>query len=842
VSEGSAVGALDGLRILETGEGMAAAYCGFLLAGLGAEVLLVEPPGGHPLRAAGPFPGDVPHAETSALFLHLARGKRSIVVDTGTPAGQARLRDLALSADAVIDDQPAPRRQAAGIDFDALAAARPELVLTSVTWFGDTGPYAAWQGTELIAQAASGLMACTGEPDREPLMVGGAVAQYAAGQTAAAATLAALSGVAASGRGCRLDVSIQEAAADLLEMWSHGAYRDRAMPRLGTRHNSNYPFEVYPCADGYAGVHASPGPWEAMAELVDRRLADPRFVDRAGREGYRDEIDPIIGAWLADKTKLQAYHAGQARRFAFGYVATAADLLASEQLCARRYFVELDHPDAGRLPYPGAPFRLHRTPWRDARAPLLGEHDLGDGETGSHPLKSARSPLAPAGRGRHARGPHGGPPPNPRPLTPALPLAGVRVVDLTQIWAGPRCTKVLSDLGAEVIKVEALRRTDSTRAYDRFLAGPGPHDAAAERAYNRRLSYEQLHRGQRSVTVDLAQPAGRDRLRELVRVSDVLIANFSYGVLERLGIAYPDLAAVRPDIIAVSMTGFGDSGPERDYVAFGVTQEELCGIYALTGYPGERPLKSGSNVGDPMNGMHAACAVLAALLHRRQTGKGQYIELSQLESSVPLIGDALLDYAMNGRTAGPRGNRHPSWAPHGVYPCKAGTPSDRHHGGQSLPPGSPPMVGEGWLAIACRDNAEWSALCEVIGRTDLVRDLRFAEAMVRRGNHDVLDEVIAGWTAYQTAADAAAALQAAGVPAAPVQTSLDLPVDPHLRARGFLPALRHPGGVLHTYYGPLWLIDGARPALRGPAPLLGEHNDSVLAGLLGHGEEAKRDG
>lgn len=802
-------GALDGLHVLEISEGIAAAYCGLLFAGLGADVLLIEPPGGHPLRAAGPFPGDVSDPECSGLFLHLARAKRSMVVDTDTPAGRARVHDLALSADVVLDDRPAVRRRSAGVDFEALARRRPDLVLTAITWFGDTGPHAGWHGTELIAQAAGGLMACTGEPDRGPLAVGGAVAQYAAGQTAAAATLGALYRAITRGVGCRLDVSVQEATVDLLEMWSHGTYRGREMPRLGAHHNNLYPFEAYPCADGYVGVHTRPGSWEGMAELADPRLADPRFARQDTRGRHRGEIDPILCAWLADKPKMEAYHAGQARRFAFGYVATAADLFASEQLRARRYFVELDHPRAGRLPYPGGPVRLHRTPWRDARAPLLGEHDPGDLTRGT--------------RGEAPRVAEVGQP---------APLAGVRVIDLTQIWAGPRCTKVLSDLGADVIKVESLRRTDSTRSYEAFLAAPGPHDEPAERAHNRRLSYEQLHRGQRSVTIDLTEPGGRERLLELARVSDVLIANFSYGVLERLGIAYADLAAVRPDIIAVSMTGFGDSGPERDYVAFGVTQEELCGLYALTGYAGGRPLKSGPNVGDPMNGMHAAGAVLAALIHRWRTGEGQYIELSQLESSVIVIGEVLLDYAMNGRTAGPRGNRHPDWAPQGVYRCRQ--PADEAGGVTGA-------TDESWIALACRDDADWAALCTTIGHSDLGRDPRFHTAAGRRRNHDLLDAEIARWAESQAAAAAAAALQAAGVPAAPVETSLDVLDDSHLRARGFLPVLRHPDGALHTYYGPLWLADNRRPALRGQAPLLGEHNADVFTALLDGEEERKHD-
>jgi benzylsuccinate CoA-transferase BbsF subunit len=326
------------------------------------------------------------------------------------------------------------------------------------------------------------------------------------------------------------------------------------------------------------------------------------------------------------------------------------------------------------------------------------------------------------------------------------------------------------------------------------------------------LSYEQLHRGQRSVLIDLSQETGRERFYDLVRVGDAVIANFSYGVLERLGIAYTDLRRIRPDIVLVSMTGFGDSGPERDYVAYGVTQEELCGIYALTGYPGERPLKSGSNVGDPLNGMHAVCALLGALIHRQRTGKGQYVELSQLESSLPLIGELLLEYQVTGVTPAPNGNRDRAWAPQGCYRCQG---EDK------------------WIAITCHDDREWQSLCAVMRRAELATDTRFAHFAGRRVHQDELDSIISAWTRPTDAVELAHILQQAGVPAGPVLSSTDTFVDRSLQERGFLPSLRHADGASRTYYGPLWCADGERPALRGPAPLLGEHQAAVIGDLLG---------
>lgn len=243
----------------------------------------------------------------------------------------------------------------------------------------------------------------------------------------------------------------------------------------------------------------------------------------------------------------------------------------------------------------------------------------------------------------------------------------MRVLDLTQIWAGPRAAKVLTDYGADVIKVEAPTRFDGNRAYPRFVSDRRNRLIASESEHNYRTQFEQLHRGQRGITLDLRSAPGARAFRELVAASDVVIANFAAGVIERLGIGWSRLRQVNPRLVLVSMPSFGDDGPERDYVAYGVSQEELAGLYALTGYASEGPLKTGSNVGDPMNGMHAALAVAAALTERERTGLGQYVELSQLESSLQFVGETILEYGLNGQVRGPAENAHPRWAPLGIY-------------------------------------------------------------------------------------------------------------------------------------------------------------------------------
>jgi crotonobetainyl-CoA:carnitine CoA-transferase CaiB-like acyl-CoA transferase len=785
--------ALQGLRILDCTEEVAGPYCSLLLAGLGAEVMKIEPPQGDSARHLPPFARDRRDRETSLIFLHLNRAKHSLVLDPTTEESRAVFRRLANTADALLVDGDAQRALALWqVSREELRQARPTLVITSLTPFGEAGPWRDWVGTELILSAASGLASCTGEAERSPLKVGGHPCSLAQGQTAAAATLAAVWDARRRGVGSDVEASGAEANADLLENWALGIYQGRPMPRLGRQHNSSYPFEVYPCRGGLVGVHTRPGLWQDFAALLEApELGDPELAEPEGRMRFRERIDAYILRWLSGRDKLEAYHAGQAKRFAFGYVATPEDLVRSAHLKAREFFHAIQHPVVPDAIYPGPPFRL-RSGWQDGPAPLLDQH-----------REEILRFTAPENDWQVSEQPA----PSPDPI---LPLAGVRMLDLSQIWAGPRATKILADYGAEVIKIESRHRTDRSRGYQRFLKEQAAGRIASEREHNRRTQFEQLHRGQQSITLDLRSALGRRAFLQLAAVSDVVIANFAYGVLARLGVDWQDLEPVNPRLILLSMTGFGDSGPERDYVAYGVTQEELSGIYSLTGYEGEGPLKSGSNIGDPMNGLHGVVAILAALHERDRTGRGQYIEFSQNESSIGFIGDLVLDYVVNGRMAQPTGNAHPLWAPHGIYPARG---EDQ------------------WVAIAARNEDDWQRVLAVLGADDLGREARFQSLADRLTHRADLDRELARWTVAWERQELAVALQAQGVPAAPVLTSLEVQYHPHYEARGFLPTLTHPDGGQYRYFGPLWRINGMRPPIQRPAPLLGEHTAEVLRTL-----------
>lgn len=367
--------ALGGMAVLDLTQGVAGPYCTRLLAGLGAEVLKVEPPMGDAARRLGPFVHDDPHPEQSLPFLYLNTSKKGLTLNLETDAGRQLLCALAREVDIVVESFPPGFLPGLGLAYERLAADNPRLVMTSITWFGQDGPYRDYKGEEILAQALSGHLQITGEPDREPVKIGGPFAQYTGGQVACAATLMALFSAMTTGQGQQVDCAIVEANVDLLDSWGVNAVLGVQQPRSGMRHHNIYPAQIYPCQDGYVVLGTEPAGWQAFAELVgDEALRRPEYAGPE-RQRYREEIDAILCTWLRDRSKLEVYEAAQARRLASGYLMTPEDMLASPQLQARGYFQEVDHPSTGVVQYPGAPFRLSRTAWRQTRAPLLGEHN-----------------------------------------------------------------------------------------------------------------------------------------------------------------------------------------------------------------------------------------------------------------------------------------------------------------------------------------------------------------------------------------------------------------------------------------------------------------------------------
>ena len=390
-------------------------------------------------------------------------------------------------------------------------------------------------------------------------------------------------------------------------------------------------------------------------------------------------------------------------------------------------------------------------------------------------------------------------------VTDRRPLDGIRIIDFCWVWAGPSGTELLAFLGAEVIKVESWRRMDEERS--------GMTRVGKVIDPNQSVSFNALNLNKLAITVDLRQPKGIELIRELIKVSDAVTNNFSAGVLERLGLSYDALKECKPDIIVLSMSGFGSSGPLTGYRGYAPTFEALSGVTDMSGYQGGPPIRSalGGHL-DITNGMAGAVVLLAALNYRLQTGEGQFIDLAQWEVGNCVIGEAFLNFDMTGRNPSRQGNRDDIMAPHNCYPCKG---KDK------------------WVSIAIATEEEWKALCQAMGNPGWTRDERFADTLRRWKNQEELDRLIGEWTKQHTHYEVMGILQRAGVAAVPSFNQEELVSDPHLKERGWLAEVEHPETGKKLYINPPWGLSATPARITRHAPLVGEHNEYVFCELLG---------
>jgi len=419
-----------------------------------------------------------------------------------------------------------------------------------------------------------------------------------------------------------------------------------------------------------------------------------------------------------------------------------------------------------------------------------------------------------------------------------LPLAGVRVVDMTVVWSGTFATQLLADLGAEVIRVESTKfapygtrgvvvRPSPALLQTRGLMTTGyPNRQAGERPWNRIALFNVHARNKLSMTADYMRPKGLELVKRLIAKSDMFIENNAFGTVQRLGLGYEDLKQVKSDIIMISMPGFGSSGPYRNRVALGRHLECTAGHTLLRGYRDADPTWTTEVYHcDASAGATAAFAALVALHHRNRTGKGQFIDVAQVETIIPQLGEFIMDYTMNGRTQRTLGNRHPSAAPCGVYPCRG---EDR------------------WVAITVFTDEEWHGMCRAMGNPSWAASVRFGSSLDRWNNQDELDAFIADWTREREDHNVMHLLQAEGVAAGPVMDERDCYNDPHLREREFFEQVNHTECGTHLYPGVAWKLSGTPCHIRKPPCRLGEDNEYVYKSLLGLSDqeyaESQREG
>ncbi len=398
-------------------------------------------------------------------------------------------------------------------------------------------------------------------------------------------------------------------------------------------------------------------------------------------------------------------------------------------------------------------------------------------------------------------------------------LEGLRILDLTQIAAGPYATLLLGFMGAEVIKVESCARMDINRG----PARPTPENRRlypggepGERPWNRTAHHVHRNGNKLSLTLNLATKRGKAVFLKLATICDVLIENYRASVMDRLGLGYHVLSQVNPQLVYIKISSQGATGTERDYGSLGSTLEQTAGLASITGYGDGKPLMTNETYPDPVVGILAVGALMAALRRRCKTGQGTMVDLSQREVAVTLLGEHVLDYSLTGRVARPMGNRHPLRVPQGVYPCHAD---------------------DMWVALSVGSDDEWRGLCEAIGQADLAQDPRFETIIARRSNQAALDQILSAWTRERDHYQAMHILQAHGVPAGAVLKAGETIVDPHLEARGFWDVLNHPEAGTYKQVSTPWQLSRNPRRSILPAPGLGEHNRYVLGDLLGLSEQ-----
>ncbi|HYC47422.1 MAG TPA: CoA transferase [Burkholderiales bacterium] len=806
VAPGEARGPLTGLHVVELADGVAGPYTAKLLADFGADVVKIEGLDGDSTRRRGPFPDDVPDPEASGLFAYLNTNKRSIVTDVGAEAGRRTLNDLLRSADIFVIDLPQTRLDDIGLSLSALRDAYSSLVITSITPFGIHGSWSKRRGDELVTYAMGGIAYSTpGVPDaasdlesEPPLHPACFAAETISGAVAAVATLSAVHVRAQCGHGALVEVSQQAAVATMQQRdinnasYPAGPYKHQRV--FSTTTTGRMPNFYLPCKDGYVAIPAPlDAHWSRLVEAMGNPdwARTPRFGSGAARTANCLELRRCLTQWTMTVGSDELFALAEQYDLLIFPFYPVRKMVDSAHVRERRSVIDIEL-GGRRARIPGAPVRMAATPWTLRRpAPRRGEHT----KEIEHELRhggTARGGARLAGTG-----------PQPDAGANVLPLSGVRVLDLGQFIAIPFCTLWLAWMGAEVISVESRRRMTSRTAPPFVPGKTGNPDASGY--------YNLLYSGKKSVTVDMTTAAGRELVLRLAGRVDVMVDNYSSGVLEKLGLAYDRVSEINPGIVAVSCGAFGRAGPLKGARGLHSAVNLFSGVADVTGYPAGAPRILGGFLPDPLAGTYASFAILSALHHRRQTGRGQFIDLAMYESLMTLIPEAILDLSLNGRDPARIGNRDRVDAPHGIYRCRAD---------------------DTWIAISTRTQDDWHALCRAAGHMDWQQDPRFADTRARRTNVDELDRAISGWTRTLDVRQATDLLQSHGVAAGPVLRTDELLDDEQLQSLGVVIETEHPVAGVRRQLGLPWRVDKGGSAYRR-APLLGEHTREILTTLAG---------
>lgn len=766
---------LSGIRVvdltIERGE-----LAGRLLSDLGAEVLRVEPPEGSPARTMDPMTGG-----HSLFFATRNAGKLGVALDLSQDPERDRLHELLACSDVVLDSAEPGSWANSGIDADDLAARHPHLIVCSITSYGRTGPYAGRDVPCAVLDATGGMAFKAGVPDREPLLPPGNIADDTASMHAVFAIECALIQQYATGAGQVLDVSVNEATAQIAD-WSLSNWTrslDAGMPSLDSRIGPGPVYTILPCKDGYVRlVIIAERHWKAMRAWLGEPdyLQDPEYETFMGRFGIADAVlNPLYAELFSTMTMLEVAEECQDRGIVCTPILKPDDVLANPHFDARGSFdrVELD----------GTPLMLASGFFEIDRERV--------GPTGPPPVVGEHTDAVFAALG------------DPRPV-PAralsgddVPLEGIRVMDFGHGGVGVEAGRMLAEYGADVIKIES-------RAYPDFIRTVLGGEMSP--------SFASSSRSKRSLGVDAKSSEGVAFLKRMARDSDIAIENNSTGIMDKMGIGYADLVAENPDLIMMSSQLMGSRGPWASWSGYGPNTQVSGGMTHLWNYEGDvAPAGSMSIFPDHFAGRTGAVTALAGVLGRRRNGDlGMHVEVCQVEQVVNVMADLLAKESAEPGSVVPRGNHHDRGTPWGLFPCEAD---------------------DSWVAICTRSDAEWQAFVEVLGSPEWATADGLSSLAGRQACEAEIDAHVGAWTAERTVGEVVAACLAVNVPAGPMHNASGQYNDPHFRDRGFIVELEQPpiGGM--AFEGPGFRATGMAGADIRPAPGLGAHTREVCTEL-----------
>ncbi|REE75481.1 crotonobetainyl-CoA:carnitine CoA-transferase CaiB-like acyl-CoA transferase [Rhodococcus wratislaviensis] len=759
---------LADLVVVEIGTGLSGAFAARILGDFGAAVTKIEPPGGDPLRDPS-WPGGL----DGLLFEYLNWNKRSAVLDLGDSLDRDRLRERIRTADIVVTSLDPAQARSLGLTPADLRSWTRQGVVVSVTGFGSDGPYADLAATELIVQALGGVMSISGATEREPVKRGLRQSTYYAGLNAAYAAMAGVYASRTSGESALIDVAVRDCvAAELVMNQSLYAFLGvlQSRPPATADPFGGYPL---PCADGFVTVQASTAaPMCRLAELFgEPALTLPRYASKERRTALAGELREILAPHLEAVAARELFVDASKDGFLVGVVQDASQMLGCDQLEARGAFQSFPNiaghtGDPMRFPASLGRFSGWRETVPTRRAPRLGEESQSTSDVGDA-----------AGAAR--------------PGEPALDQ--LRVLDLSQVFAGPYLGGLLADFGADVVKIESPYRLDQARTdYGGYFDNdPG------EDPWNRTSTFQVINRGKRAISLDLKSERGTGIFRRLVAGADIVIENFTPGVLARLGLGYEALRKINPRLIMLSNSGFGSTGPWSGFKAQGTTLEATMGISRYTGYHGGPPMKAGQSYPDFLATWTGLVGVFAALLGRQRTGRGQWIDLGMYELGVSVMPEAILRHQVDGKEYERVGNDEIDALASGVVSC-AGD--------------------EEWLAFSATTDEQVQRLLRIVSGAAAVRGRDVGTA-------------VAEWTTDLEAAKAARTLQEAGIAAGKVLDARDLLADPQLVHRGFYEVVDgfrdlSPRPIIGRPF--TWSGGGIEVRTRGRAPRFAEHTTAVL--------------